>query len=158
MSDDYHDTNERDYERFKADATQRLQFQHDFAQTSLKSGVLVNGGAIVALFTFLGHDKATITPDALWWSFGWFVGALGAGLVAHLGAFLSQAFYMRVSELEAVASRNAMARLMDAPGHAESEARALKRGNIAMGTALVASALSLVGFVIGAACALSGLR
>jgi hypothetical protein len=153
-----YETNQRDYERYKEDAAQRLQFQHDFAQTSLQSSVLVNGGAIVALFTFLGHDKAVISADALAWSFGWFVAALACGLLAHLGAFLSQAFYMQVAEYDAVAARNAMGKLTNIAGHDEGEARARRRGHIAFGVALGASALSLVGFVLGAWCALDGVR
>jgi len=81
----YHDTLLRDYETYKAEEAQRLGFQHDFAQAALKSAVLVNGGAIVALFTFLGNEKVVVHPDLLFWSFGSFAAALGSGLAAYFG-------------------------------------------------------------------------
>lgn len=153
----YYETNRRDYEGYKAEAVQRLQFQHDFAQSSLKAGVVVNGGAIVALFTFLGHDKAVLAPDVMRATFGWFVAALVASLTAYLATYFSQAFYMQVAEFQAVRSRGAMAGMDETPANESGERRYRKLGNVALGIAIIASLGALVGFVIGSWCAIAGL-
>lgn len=153
----YFDTNLRDYERYSAEEAQRLGFQHDFAQAALKSSVLVNGGAIVALFTFLGNDKAVLDPDWLFWSFGCFAFALACGLAAYLGAFLSQGFYMNFIAYRATQSRNAMGSIPDEEGHGAKERRQEALGDIAIRFAVGACVLSLSGFVAGSLCALLGM-
>jgi len=153
----YHDTNLRDYETLKAEEAQRLGFQHDFSQAALKSAVLVNGGAIVALFTFLGNDKTVINPEWLFAAFGCFAFSLACGLAAYLGAFLSQGFYMNMVAYRATASRNAMAALANEDGHDTKEKRHERLGDISIRSAIGASVLSLVGFVGGSFCTLMGL-
>ena len=152
-----YDTNLRDYDTLKTEEAQRLGFQHEFAQAALKSAVLVNGGAIVALFTFLGNDKAAVNPEWLFRSFGCFAFALACGLAAYLGAFLSQAFYMNMVAYRATESRNAMANLPNEEGHHEKKKREESRGNVSIIFGIGASVLSLVGFVGGSLCALLGL-
>ncbi len=153
----FFDTNLRDFEKYSTEEAQRLGFQHEFAQAALKSSVLVNGGAIVALFTFLGNDKAALDPDWLFWSFGCFAFALASGLAAYLGAFLSQAFYMNAVAYRATKSRNAMGNIPDEDHHDTKADRQAKLGNIAIGFGIGACVVSLAGFVAGSLCALLGL-
>ncbi|MFC3785822.1 hypothetical protein GGR90_002010 [Sphingopyxis italica] len=149
----YYDTNRRDYEAYMAEAAQRLQFQHDFSQSALKTLVLVNGGAIIALFTFLGHERAAF--DLLWLkrSFASFAGGLGLAMFAYFGAFYSQASYMLAVHKQAINSRSAMARL----DHREDESSEEKRGDTFLKVGVGAALLSLGSFAGGAIAALIGL-
>ena len=47
-----------DYEHFKADALGRFNSVDEFARGALRGLTLGNGGAIVALFTFIGNEGA----------------------------------------------------------------------------------------------------
>jgi len=149
----YYDTNRRDYEAYIAEAAQRLQFQHDFAQSALKTLVLVNGGAIIALFTFLGHDRAAF--DLIWLkrSFAAFAVALGLAMFAYFGAFYSQASYMNAVYQQAINSRSAMAGL----DHREDEGPTERRGDKFLRVGVGAALLSLATFFGGSVCALVGL-
>lgn len=149
----YYDTNRRDYEAYMAESAQRLQFQHDFSQSALKTLVLVNGGAIIALFTFLGHERAAF--DLLWLkrSFASFAGGLGLAMFAYFGAFFSQAKYMLAVHKQAINSRSAMARLE----HREDESSDEARGNIFLMVGVGSALASLAAFVGGAVSALVGL-
>lgn len=153
----HYETNRRDYEGYKRDEEQRVQFQHDFAQSALKAGVIVNGGAIVALFTFLGHDKAVISGEWLWWAFFAFAVGLACSLFAYVGAFMSQSDLMNLSAHQASASRNAMGLLPENPEQAKTEDKYRKRGERFVWLSVALAVVSLIGFVGGAGFALAGL-
>jgi hypothetical protein len=152
----HYDVHCRDYEGYKQEASQRLQFQHDFAQSALKSGVLVNGGAIVALFTFLGHNDQTVTGH-LWWSFVCLVAGLAFALLAYAGAFLSQGYLMNLAEYRATGSRAGMGMLQPDPDQDENEKHYDRWGGILVWTALALAILGILAFVAGAGFALAGL-
>lgn len=59
-----------DYEDFKAETAERLKLQAEMAHAALKGLTLANGGAIVALFTFLGNSRSAVDRGDLWWAFG----------------------------------------------------------------------------------------
>ncbi|GAA0862465.1 hypothetical protein GCM10009115_09240 [Sphingopyxis soli] len=136
-----------------AEVAQRLQFQHDFAQSALKTLVLVNGGAIIALFTFLGHERAAF--DLLWLkrSFAAFAAGLGLAMFAYFGAFYSQANYMTAVYQQAINSRSAMAAL----DLREDEEPAERWGTIFLRVGVGSALLALAAFVGGSVCALVGL-
>lgn len=150
----YYDTNRRDYENYIAESAQRLQFQHDFAQSALKTLVLVNGGAIISLFTFIGNERATLSQYWLWWSFAAFAVALFLSMLAYFGAFFSQAHYMNAVHQQAINSRSAMAQLP----HREDEAPSESRGNTYLRIGVGSALLSLGCFLGGAVFALIGLN
>ena len=152
----YHDTNLRDYESYQQEEQQRLQFQHDFAQSALKSGVLVNGGAIVALFTFVGHDKAVISSECLWWSFASFAAGLFFSLGAYVCAFVSQGQLMNWAAAKAMESRGAIADIPLDPAAEANQRSYATWGNRFVWGGLLSSLAGLAGFAGGAAMALAG--
>jgi hypothetical protein len=132
----------------------RLKFQVDFAQAALKNLTLVNGGAIVALFTFLGHDGERLNLRLLWWSFASFSLGLIFVLAAFLAAFYSQLFFMNTSQYQMwnsqleIVGRN--------PEH--DFIAEFKKGNCALIVAIALAVLSLIVFVVGAGFALGGVQ
>ncbi len=143
---------QQDYDLAVQDVQSRLQYQVDFAQTSLRGLMLINGGAIVALFTFIGNTSAQYDGTWIWRAFGFFVAALAATVLAGMGGFVSQALYMHTSIVE---MWNFQDRMHGRPGE-----RDLKRthfwGNVAEFGAIGVAFVALVLFIIGAWCALSG--
>ena len=79
----------------RADAAERVKFQVSIADTTMKALILVNGGAVIALFTFLGNligrgGSASFDTAPIWSAFACFIGGLVAALLCHVAAFLSQ--------------------------------------------------------------------
>jgi len=58
MSDDLRELAKLDYEASIKEAADRLHFQQEIGLTPCKSGILVNGGAIIGLLTFIGNQPA----------------------------------------------------------------------------------------------------
>ena len=65
-----------------------------YAQSALKTLVLVNGGAIIALLTFIGNQGGQFDPRGISWSFVWFGLGLSFAIAAHFPAYLSQIKYL----------------------------------------------------------------
>ena len=59
-----------DYEASTAHASERLRFQQETAVAAIKSLTLVNGGAILALLTFIGNSPAKYNVGDLEKAFG----------------------------------------------------------------------------------------
>lgn len=90
------------YETLTADAAKRIDFQVGYAEQGLKALMLVNGGAIVALFTFIGNEAPVVLDTGkVWWAFRCFAAGAALTLVAYFGAFLSQGNYYLSSQHEA---------------------------------------------------------
>jgi hypothetical protein len=143
---------ERIYREQIAEGLERVKFATEFAQAGLKALVLANGGAIVALFTFLGNAKPHVDAVATWKSFGAFAAGLVAVLIAHLGAHISQNHYYFASTHIAW---DADALLRGQPAQ-EKGRRQFLIGNVFQQGAGVFAVLSLAGFVAGSAYALAG--
>lgn len=62
----------------------------DLVQGALRSFILVNGGAIVALLTFIGNRDVRGVSQDLWVSLMSFSGGLGFGLASTALAYLAQ--------------------------------------------------------------------
>ena len=77
-----------DYEMFRQETSDRLKYQVDFAQSTIRGLTIVNGGALIALFTFIGNTGARFDPSPLWWAFALF----GCGLAGTLGAAIAAGF------------------------------------------------------------------
>lgn len=149
------DINRRDYEGHQSDAVQRLQFQHDFAQSALRTLVLVNGGAIIGLFTFIGNGRAAFDGAGLKCAFAWLVVALFLSMFAYFGAFYSQANYMNASAYAAVASREALGNLERDPNNRRQQDRLRFWGDVCIWLGIGSAFASLGSFALGSWFALS---
>ena len=135
------------------EAMERLRYQFDFSQSGLRNLQIVNGGAIVALLTFIGNGSERIDPNSVFWSFLWFSLGLAASLMSYFAAYLSQSHYMNL----------AFHRAWDAQHRAEgSEARFPaddheRNGDRAIMASMALASASLLVFVVGAFVAIEGL-
>lgn len=143
---------EQDYVAAREDVAARLQLSADFAQAALKGLTIVNGGAIVALFTFIGNKGAKFDIELLWWAFGALVAGLTFVLIAYFGAFYSQLFYMRAAFDDSFAAQGRM------HGYTLKTNRDRENswGTVGEYIGVGAAVLSLIFFAVGAGLALSG--
>jgi hypothetical protein len=141
-----------DFELAKADYLERLKFQADFAKVAWQALALVNGGAIVALFTFIADAHPTVNQYWLWSGFGCFAFGLAINIASIVCGFMSQAYYMRAT---ASSAWNEQAKMHGYPPQFEDPHKeAMKVGDRWHAVALAACVLSLVVFVAGAACSM----
>ena len=144
-----------DYAMFSEEGRERIRFQVEFSHAALRNLQLVNGGALIALLTFLGNSDASFDFRGLWWAFFWFGSGLVSSLAAYFGAFFSQHFYMIQTFGEAWNAQH-KARGLDEPNG--DTLYHFRLGNIALATGIVLATCSLVFFVAGAFVALFALR
>lgn len=141
-----------DYEFSKQEELARLSYQVEYSQSTLKNLTFVNGGSVVALFTFIAADKAKFDDNFIWQSFAFFVVGLTATLVAFICAFLSQHYFMLTTAYQ---RWNPQRRIIgsDEPYKFDS---LYKNGSIALFVGLTFSIIGLIGFICGAIAALRG--
>lgn len=137
-------------------ARDRLRFTHEFAAGAMKSVTLINGGALIALFTLVGHfagqgaNRLAISGAELRSSLTWFCVGLGSALVSQVLAYISQDCLSAWSTLVA---RSSVKELL---GREEKPPQIVLF--IGAGTALAASIAvlcSLASFIFGSIEALS---
>lgn len=135
------------------EASSRLQFQMDLAQSLLRALILGNGGAVLALLTFIGNTDAAVDKSAIWWAFVLY----GIGLVgvfsAYIAGFFSQQYFHASTLYEAWNSQATFAGEVGSYDYMTP----FRHGNIALGTAIAAALLSLVGFIAGSLFALAAI-
>ena len=141
------------FDEYMKEASSRLQYQMDLAQSLLRALTLGNGGAILALLTFIGNTDAAVDQSNIWWAFLFY----GVGLVSVFsgyiaGFFSQQCFY--VSTL--CQAWNAQATYTGQVGE-HDYLTPYKRGNIALGLAIVSAVLGLIGFIAGSLFALAAI-
>lgn len=79
-----------------ARAREKVGFSVQFALLVLRGLTLINGGAIIALFTFLGAASQKSAPlslnnvSLLWWSFGFFASGLSLAVLASFLSYMAQ--------------------------------------------------------------------
>lgn len=112
--------------------------------------MIVNGGAVIALFTFMGSGKGQFDETKLWWAFSLFVIGLVLTLLATTLGFVAQGFYMNFSFTEAY---RAQARMMGREPQPEDR-KLIKIGDIFEYSGVVAAFCSLASFGAGSACAI----
>ncbi len=143
---------EADYKAYLEEAGERLRFQTEFSQSALKNLTFVNGGAIIALFTFIGNDNAQFDANYLRWSFAAFLIGLFLSLFSYIGAYFSQGMFMHVTIIQAWNSQLRM--------HGFDEKydfkKEIKLGNVNLYLAIMLAVGSLIGFGVGSYCALEG--
>jgi hypothetical protein len=134
-----------DYEDYRADAAARLKYQIEFAKIGFQSLTLVNGGAIVALFTLVGAKAVYLNDRLLWWAFGAFALGLSLVILAVICAFFSQLGYMNTAFARAL---NAQARMHRRPERYDDDAP-YKQGERWLIGSISTTALSLAAFILG---------
>ena len=131
------------------------------ADATMKALLLANGGAMIALFTFVGNlvaksSKAVpFDPSRLWTGFFCFVAGLVAALLVHAFAFLSQDRSYNQSMLEAW--RHQRTSLDGIPADpSERELQVFGQGHAFYGIAFFLAIVSIALFAIGCGYALGG--
>lgn len=140
-----------DVELFREDALKRVDLAGHTAMAAWKGLTLVNGGAIVALFTLVGSGAISVDAGAIWRAFTAFVIGLAMALSSNICGYYGQAYYLQLS-LEQL--WNAQDRMHGREGGRSLE-RSNKRGTISEYLGIGTAITSLVAFVAGAAFALS---
>lgn len=135
------------------EASSRLKYSTEYAQTGLKGLFVANGASIVGLLTFVGNSKAVVEPTALWWAFVWFALGLAFVLGAYVAAYLSQAILMNAAFGQ---SREADSAAYDT-GREYSYGQYEENGERAAKAGLASAVLALAFFVIGAFVALDAI-
>ena len=96
-----HHVLELGYASFRDEARERLKMQETLAQACFRSLVLVNGGAIIALFSLIGSNAriaSEVSGGQLWFAFAAFAAGLTAIIVANLAGFFMQVHYASTTE------------------------------------------------------------
>jgi hypothetical protein len=150
-----------DLQASREEVLERLRNQMTFAEKALAAMLLANGGALVALFTFIGNTvgkaDAPLKLDAslLWMGFASFATGVVLVLATHLFAFLSQfSFYNQAGEEMWRHQRSLRSGLQDID--MSKELAHNNRGNAFMITAIGLLVLSLLCFIVGSGLALAG--
>jgi hypothetical protein len=132
----------------------RLKIASDLAVAGLRGLTLINGGAIVALFTVLGQHSSTdllgqLDRGLMFRSFSAFAAGLVFCLVAYLAGYWSQQV-ISVYEQEMV--HHIYAVMTD---RRPAEPKFVRSGNILLYAAVTLAALSLLSFITGSSFALN---
>jgi uncharacterized membrane protein len=144
-----------DYDLAKADLLERLRFQASFAEIAWKSLTLINGGAIVSLLTFIGHENSNLNANSLWNAFAAFCLGLAFCVASILAGFLAQAYFMKSTISNAW---NLKAEMHGHEPRYTAEAfRQLRTGNIFEVIAIAVNVLSFLAFVVGAGFSVSAI-
>jgi hypothetical protein len=143
-----------DFELAKLDVLERLKFQASFAQSAWQALTLVNGGAIVALFTFIGSAKPHLDQTRIWAGFVCFAVGLSFNILSILTGFLAQAWFMKATTSSAWNKQAEMHGYQ--PRYTAEVQRELGWGNIWEGLAICAAVVSLISFIVGSGFALAG--
>jgi hypothetical protein len=144
-----------DYEELRRDAQERLPLATQIALAALSGLMLANGGAIVALLTFIGNRAPTakLDPALLASAFGLFALGVALTVTAHILGYCIQTDYYQYANHAAANAKRRMHGLPDAFDPDKYDRRGTRLEKLAIG-ACVASMLCFVG---GAGTALFGL-
>ncbi len=141
-----------EYELQQQEIAERLKYQQELAVGGLKTLTLINGGAMISLFTFIAGANAIFDHRAIWWSFVWFATGLIGTTVAYLAGYFAQAQFMNVAHYDA---GNAQRKMVGQPADLDTTSF-YKVGNVWLMLATFGAVASLIAFVAGAAVALGG--
>lgn len=150
-----HESARMDYEASITHASERLRFQQETAIAAIKALTLVNGGAIIALLTFIGNNPANYGASDLRTAFSGFAVGLGFALASYLGAYYSQSWFMH-SDISAAWDYQHDMR-QEPRNYSEVGNTERKRGHIFQIFGLACITSSLCMFIFGAFMALDGI-
>lgn len=141
---------ELEHAGFRQESFERLRMQESLAQACFRSLVLVNGGAIIALFTLIGSNAAIARQapgPTLWLAFAAFAAGLAATVFGNAAGFAMQVHYATMTERQ---MWNKELELAGRPPAYDVE-RSLYSGDWWQKAAVASVALALAFFGIGAA-------
>jgi hypothetical protein len=136
----------QDYADFKEQVVGHQRMQAEFAQAALRGLTLINGGAIVALFTLLGSASTSANPDAIKGAFAFFSGGLLFALLSTMSAFFAQSFHFQAATAQ---MWNAQERAHGVEGSRDAQTPH-RRGSVAEWFGIGAAFASLSLFIGGA--------
>jgi hypothetical protein len=144
-----------DVESARVEMVERLKFQVGYSEAVIKALVLVNGGAMVALFTFVGNASQAnlfrFDIGQLWVAFALFATGISAALVAAVGGFFSQGFFYNVSQLDIWMAQEAR---LTGQTPKDNRNPLMKWGRIFQYAGVASATSSMILFSIGAGIAL----
>jgi len=143
----------QDYEQQTAEAMARLQYQVDYSKALLNGLTVGNGGAILALLTFIGNTGSKVDPASMRSAFTVYGAGLACVLIAYAAGFFTQYFFYDATQSQAW---NAQSAALGA-GSEHDVSRPMRRGNIALVVGILAAIASMVSFISGSLLALSAL-
>ena len=129
-------------EQFFADSSERLRYQHEFALSGFKSLILINGGAIISLLTYVGNYDDKIPSSWLRASMATYVIGLVLTPLAYLLSYQSQSLFMAGSFKRAVMVRRG-------DGDLSEELTENRIGMRYVNGTIVAAVLALAVFIAG---------
>lgn len=125
------------------DAHARLRYQHEYALQGFKTLTLINGGAIIALLTYAGHNPGTEFAQQMANTFLAYTAGLITAVLAYLAAYLSQSSLMNSDVLEAY-------RLLGVEARSKKTGDQLEQSGMrAVGWGIALSVVSLCAFIVG---------
>lgn len=142
-----------------ADAADRVKVQAAIASDAMKALLLANGGAMIALFTFV-CNVVSKAPGVrfyfhdLRWAFGLFVAGFVLALITHVFAFLSQDRFFQ----QAMAEVERMTKAIVEDERVEDQSKEIRffaQGRAGYAAGLGGAVLSVVFFAVGCGFALS---
>lgn len=140
-----------DLDLIRDDAIRHGELSGQIAMSAWRGLVLVNGGAIIALFTLVGSGAVRVVGDAIWWAFAAFSMGLALALASNICGYLGQAYWLLDSSARLW---NARDRMHGRPGSRPTDkwdANGMKAAYASFFTAT----LALLAFIAGAWLALS---
>lgn len=143
----------QDYEHQTTEAMARLQYQVDYSKALLNGLTVGNGGAILALLTFIGNTGSKVDPATMQGAFAAYGGGLALVLVAYASGFFTQYFLYDASQSQAW---NAQAEARGVTGQYDV-AGPMKHGNLALWAGVAAAIGSMACFIYGSLQALAAL-
>lgn len=143
----------QDYEHQTTEAMARLQYQVDYSKSLLNGLTVGNGGAILALLTFIGNTGYKVAPETMQGAFAAYGAGLALVLLAYTGGFFTQYFFYDATQFQAW---NAQAEAVGREPQYKIEGPMI-RGNIALVIGILAAVGSLACFIWGSLRALAAL-
>lgn len=132
------------------DSDTRIRFQHDYTLAGFKTLFLLQGGAIVALLTYAGHNADNELATRFTVAFLCYVAGLALTVLGYLFAYLSQGAFANHSLQDAL-------KHLDVPLQIESTGDFHRQGVWCVRAAIAGCLLSLIAFLAGCWFAYRGL-
>ncbi len=85
----------------RRESDDRLRYGHEYGQAGLKGLFLANGGAIIALLTFVGNATSHVDPRGMFWAFVWLSLGLISCLISYFFQYITQDHIMNATHNEA---------------------------------------------------------
>lgn len=133
------------------DSAKRHGYQHEFSLAGFKTLVLINGGAIISLLTYVGHNANNHVADGMSRAFILYVAGLVLAVLAYLVAYASQGSFLNATGQKAYKLLG-----VDSADKTTAE-QYTTRGRLAIAAGVILCILSLAAFVWGSCAAMRAL-